>query len=414
MTDFLEIKQKMSKLEQLERELHLKQLQINSLLNITQAINDNLSASDLFDMYRRFLDWEIGVRKMALFILKNGVWKCMTHINVPKELLDIDITPILKKHTRPNQITEDENPLAKLFDIIIPVSHKDVPIAYAFIGGFTKGEDMYNKLQFITTITNIVAVAIENKRLFKKQIEQEGIRREMEWAGEMQRLLIPSKFPKSATFELSGVYMPHFTVGGDYFDFIEFDEHKMMFCIADISGKGISAAIMMANFQANLRSLVRRRDTPQAFLEALNRSIYRITQGDRYLTFFIAEYDQKNRRLRYANAGHVPPMLLMDNKIHHLKEGCTILGAFPKLPKIRIGTIDLPSEATLLAFTDGLTDIRNENQDEFEVPMIETFLQNNHHLTAEKFNQALVTHTKAFKGVMDYPDDFTLMTCKFL
>ena len=128
--------------------------------------------------------------------------------------------------------------------------HKKNPIAFALVGGVRADSDEYTRIQFITTFTNIIAVAIENKRLFKKQIEQERYARDMELASSVQKMLIPDHLPKSKFFEMATVYKPHFTVGGDYFDFIQYDERRLTFCIADISGKGVSAAILMANFQA--------------------------------------------------------------------------------------------------------------------------------------------------------------------
>ena len=156
--------------EQLQNELHLKQLQINRLLGITQAINNNVSANGLYEMYRSFLGWELGIHKMALFIKEDeGKWICTTSIDILPELLLHDISSQLASYDRLKTLEGADHPLIGQFDIVIPVKHKDMPIAYVFIGGFGEDEDVYNKIQFITTITNIIAVAIENKRLFKKQ-----------------------------------------------------------------------------------------------------------------------------------------------------------------------------------------------------------------------------------------------------
>ena len=266
MSSFSEIKRGLSNLEALERELNLKHLQINRLLNITQAINNNVSAEGLFNMYNSFLSWEIGVKKMALFVKNEEEWLCATSIGIPIELLEIDITSRLTKYNRLNNVEGSDHPLIKEFDVVIPVRHKDLPIAYVFIGGFSEDEDMYNKVQFITTITNIIAVAIENKRLFKRQLEQERFKREMELAGEMQKMLIPNDLPHKDCYELASIYKPHLGVGGDYFDFIEFTDGKIVFCVGGISGKGIAAALLMANFQANFHTLINKRTNLDEFI----------------------------------------------------------------------------------------------------------------------------------------------------
>jgi len=182
------LRKEMSNLEGLERELHLKQLQINRLLNITQAINNNVSNQGLYDMYNSFLSWEMGIKKMTLYIQFDNVWRCVSDIGISKELTEMDISQKLSEYERLKMLEGSEtHELIKEFDVVIPVLHNERPIAYTFIGGFAEDEDMYNKVQFITTITNIIAVAIENKRLFKQQIEQEVYNREMKLAGDMQQ-----------------------------------------------------------------------------------------------------------------------------------------------------------------------------------------------------------------------------------
>ena len=414
MSKYSEIKKGLSNLESLERELHLKQLQINRLLTITQAINNNVSAQGLYDMYNSFLSWEMGVKKMALYVLENEKWKCTSAIGISDELLAIDITEKLPNYQRLKNTEDDkEHPLIREFDIVVPVLHKKSPIAYTFIGGFKKDEDMYNKVQFITTIANIISVAIENKRLFKQQIEQERYNREMELASEMQRMLIPSSLPSGNGYELASIYKPHLSVGGDYFDVVEFDNDTFALCIADISGKGIAAALLMANFQANFHSLIKQRFPLDVFVKELNHSLYRIINGEKFLTLFIAEFDKKTQELRYINAGHNPPILVMNDEAHLLKKGCTILGSFSEIPVIEVGTIQLDNDAVMVTFTDGLTDVQNEAEDYFNEDMLTTFALTNSALSVNDFNQKLMEQIETFKGKRDYPDDFTVLTSKF-
>lgn len=415
MSNLTDIKMGLSKLEALEKKLNLKRLQINSLLTITQAINDNVSAEELYDMYHSFLSWELAVKKMALYVkCEKGNWHCATSINISKKMMGEDISHILTKIKGPNNLEDKEHPLISQFDLVIPVAHKKFPIAYVFIGGFTDEEDMYNKVQLITTITNVIAVAIENKRLFKRQIEQERYNKEMELAAEMQRLLIPQELPSNNHYELAGIYKPHFRVGGDYLDFLEFEDGKMFFCIGDISGKGVSAALLMANFQANFKTLINKhRSDLNAFIADINAAVNRITLGDKFITFFIGEYDIAERSLRYINAGHTPPILVDDGHLHLLDKGCTLLGLFEELPKLEIGTVQLKGEAVILSFTDGLTDIRN-NQGEFLAEeKLQHFVQGHYLVPAKELTDKLKEYIEAFIGEEKYPDDFTVLSCRF-
>lgn len=402
----------MSKIEKLERELHLKQLQINRLLNITQAINDNVSATDLYRMYTSFLSWEMGVRKMALFVPQGGKWKCTSSIGIEEELLKQDISDKLPAFQRLRNLNEKEHPLFREFEIVIPVLHKKYPIAYTFLGGFDENEDMYNKVQFITTITNIIAVAIENKRLFKRQLEQERLKREMQLAKDMQQMLVPRILPSGDCYELASIYKPHMSVGGDYFDYVELGEKIFVFCVADISGKGLAAALLMSNFQANFRTLIQKEESFERFIRELNQSVYRITNGEKFLTFFVAKYDRENKLLTYINAGHNPPIMIHDDELILLDKGCTLLGPFQELPEVEVGYNYIDERALVLAYTDGLTDIRNEEGDFFNENLVYHFAREYADLEVNEFNKKLLVEIDRFRGKESYPDDFTILTCK--
>ena len=412
MAKYSNIRKGLSNLEALEWELHLKQLQINRLLNITQAINNNLSAKELFSMYNSFLSWEMGVKKMALYIKKDEVWTCASSIGVEDQLTQLDISEELSSFDRLKNLEESDHPMIKEFDVVVPVLHKDYPIAYTFIGGFDENDDMYHKVQFIITITNIIAVAIENKRLFKKQIEQERLGREMELAGEMQKMLIPNNLPSGKYYELASIYKPHLGIGGDYFDCIQFEDGQLAFCVGDISGKGLAAALLMANFQANFHSLISKRTPLKEFITELNSSVQRITNGDKFITFFIAVFNPNTRTLHYINAGHNPPVLAMNGTQIPLKKGCTILGSFKELPFIETGEVSIEGEAMILTFTDGLTDMKNDAGEFISDQTISDFIQQNYTLSAEGFNQNLMKQIEKFRGNQGFPDDFTVLTCK--
>jgi sigma-B regulation protein RsbU (phosphoserine phosphatase) len=412
MPELQEIKRTLSRIEKLEREVNLKQLQINSLLAITQAINENVSAEGLFNMYNSFLRWEIGIRKMALFFKETGDWQCMTWLGIPDTLLDCNLEEEFSKYRTTKGLENSEHPFIKEFDLVIPVLHKDEPIAFTFIGGFGDDEDVYNKVQFVTTITNVIAVAIENKRLFKQQLRQEVLNREVEVAAEIQRALVPARLPSGKKYQLSSIYKPHFAVGGDYYDVVEFPDGQIAFCIADITGKGVPAALLMANFQANFHALVARRPSLEEIVHELNAAVWRVTQGDRFITLFIAKYESATRTLHYINAGHTPPLLLMNNEAILLKNGCTSLGWLPELPFLEIGGLCLTEEAMIFTYTDGLTDVRNAAGEDFGEEKLMSFLLANPGLSAKEMNTRLLKHIEDYRERTPFPDDITVLTCK--
>ena len=402
-------------LEKLEKELSLKELQIKSLLTITQAINDNVSTEGLFNMYRSFLSWEMGISTMALFIPNEDSegWSCVSNINYDEETAESEeIVDKLLAFNRLHTIKSDDHDLLQSFDIVIPVFHKEKPIAYSLIGGIRSKDDLYNKIQFITTITNIIAVAIENKRLFKRQLIQESLKKEIELASNVQQMLIPDKLPKNEKFEISSIYKPHFNVGGDYIDYIEFDREKFVFCIADISGKGVAAALLMANFQAMIQSLIYQYRDLETFIFALNQTVLRVTKSDKFITFFIAEVNLKAKTLKYINAGHFPPVLFSNGKIRRLDKGCTVIGVFDKLPSINEEIIDIDSNTLILSYTDGLAELKNNKGEFFEEKEINSFVLKNGHLSAGEFNKKLLSEIDNFREEgTEFPDDIAVLTC---
>ncbi|HEX5625052.1 MAG TPA: PP2C family protein-serine/threonine phosphatase [Saprospiraceae bacterium] len=397
-------------LTKLENELSLKQLQMTSLLNITQAINENLPQEELFNMYKSFLTWELSIERLALFIRDGEQWQLVITHNI-KPGTDLDILPTLFiEYKRLHTIKKDDDKNLRSFEFIVPVYHKKEPIAYSLISGVTRGDDVFNNIQFITSITNIVAVAIENKRLVRQQIIQET---EWEMAKDVTQMLIPNEMPSGKKFSLANIYRPHYKVGGDYIDYLWFSESRICFCIADVSGKGIAAAMIMANFQALLQNLGQQYKDLETLVMVLNQSVMRITKGEKYLTFFIAVADLQHKLLYYVNAGHIPPVLYQNGKTQELKATTTIIGHFDQLPEIQEGVIPLQDGTLLVAYTDGLTDLKNKSGEHFSTKKLEDFVLDHAQCVPKEMCGQLMDHIMDFKGNEDIPDDIAIVTFKY-
>ena len=401
------------RIRELEDDLLLKTLQLENLLSITSAINNNMSANALFTMLESFICDEMGIDKMALFLPKDhGQWECATSNGVNSDLQDRKLINSFLIYSSSHEINKNDPKPLRHFKMVIPVFHKDTPISYLLIGKLGETSEDKGKLRFITLLTHIVSVALENKRLFKRQIRQTGYTRELELASKVQKMLIPDTLTNKPGFELASIYKPHFEVGGDYFDCFEFDERHFAFCIADISGKGVSAAMLMANFQAILQSFIHSYNDISQLIQELNKAVFNITQGDRFITFFIAMIDLESKEIFFVNAGHMPPLASIDGEKMELSEGCTILGAFEQLDDIDIGFRQYDKEALILAYTDGLNDLRNNDGTYFDEIRVREFLDKYEDLPTTKFTEKLQSEMEVFREDQEYADDIAIIACR--
>lgn len=406
--------QSTAQIEHLERQLQIKQLQVSALLEVTQAINNSLSSDKLFRIYEFILRAQISVKRLVVY-LQDISLNCICQYGLEPEFDPDALTEEIIRYNRLTFFDDEPNPYLKDFDLIIPVYHKDKPLAFALLGepDVDENETLDEKIKFIRTITNIIVVAVENKRLFTQQLEQEKLKRELELAADVQSLLIPRDLPNDSQLEMAAVYLPHRDIGGDYYDYIPIDDDRVLFCIADISGKGIAAAILMANFQAILRTLAKTRVDFEEFVVKLNHTVTDITKGEKFITLFIGEYNLKTRELKYINAGHNPPVLYEKGHFSLMEKGCTILGMFEELPALEVGSTTLSEGAILVNYTDGLTDLENDEGFNYTIEMLQEFTRNNDNYSMAVFNNLLLKSIFDFKGEQHFIDDISILSCRF-
>jgi serine phosphatase RsbU (regulator of sigma subunit) len=233
--------------------------------------------------------------------------------------------------------------------------------------------------------------------------------RELEIARQVQARLFPQRMPQVRTLEYAGVCIQARHVGGDYYDFLDLGRGRLGLVIADIAGKGIAAALLMANLQANLRSQCAiASDQPQQFLRSVNQLFYENTADGDYATFFFAEYDDSTRRLRYANCGHLSPLLLRhDNTVERLDSTSTVLGLFEEW-NCSIEEQQLLPGDTLTLYTDGITESSNDAGDEFgQQRLVETLLRHRG-LRSQLLLEAVVEEVRRFNP-NEQQDDITLI-----
>ncbi|MTI20462.1 serine/threonine-protein phosphatase, partial [Fulvivirga sp. RKSG066] len=194
--------------------------------------------------------------------------------------------------------------------------------------------------------------------------------------------------------------------------YIPINKNQFLICIADVSGKGIPAALLMSNFQASLRTLIRQTGNLREIIEELNYQVLENAKGEKFITFFAAIYDHKLKTLVYVNSGHNPPLLVRNGEIQQLDEGSTVLGAMHPLPFLNEGFITDLDDFLIFCYTDGVTETENENGDEYGLERVEAYFKQNHNHSLQKIHQDIIIDLDDFKGRNGYRDDITMLSCK--
>jgi phosphoserine phosphatase RsbU/P len=391
----------------------LKELELNALLEITQAINNNLPEESLYKIYNFTLRANLNIDKMALFVF-DETWSCKSHFGGKEGIEKINLSESILQCEKITRIDPGIHGDAyACYDIVIPIAHKTRNLAFVFVSGRKNNSSSYINTNFVHALSNIIIVAIENKKLARRELEQERFRKELEIAGNLQSYLFPKILPDTENLKIKAFYQPHHSIGGDYYDFIPVNEHQFFICIADVSGKGIPAAMLMSNFQASLRTLARKTSLLQDIVGELNYHILSNAEGHHFITVFLGMYDFRRRRFKYINSGHNPPLLMIDNQeTVFLDKGSTVLGAFNELPFMEIGVFEDIDRFTLMAYTDGITEAQNADEEEYGVERLERILKTKKNEPLAKLSQSIIDDLNQFRGPEPIRDDLTLLICQ--
>ncbi len=367
---------------------------LDSLLDITMSINANLPVEELLAKYESILRDDLGIGKIMI-IKQSGEWECILNAGFPKHLENIDIEQKLLPLTDITFIPVEQQ--SDGVAIIIPIYNNNKALAFVLIGDIEEeGEGMspvLKHIHYIQTLSSIITVAIENMRLQAESLQQEVFKKELELAAHMQQMLIPdrSQMPKNQYVHAYGYYHPHFDVGGDYYDCLSLSGTKTGFCIADISGKGISAALLMSNFQANFRALFTTDINFDVLVRKLNSIVVTNASGEKFITTFIARYDHESKVLEYVNAAHNPPVLydLVTGEITHLNSTCVGIGMLDFIPSVRSQSVVIKNPSKLVCYTDGLSELKYPNGEFIGTTEIIKHISN--HLSIEENINSLIS-----------------------
>ncbi len=275
-------------------------------------------------------------------------------------------------------------------------------------------EDTYHEghLEILSAFASQAAVAIERARFTRDLLEQRRLEKELAIAREIQLSFLPKSAPEVPGFEVAGIMRPHDEVGGDYFDFIPVSDNRLGLAIADVSGKGIPAALIMAGFRMSLLAEIRNEFAIRAVMRKVNSLLHESTDRDKFVTAFYGVLDHKNRVLIFSNAGHNPPILLRQGgKIEYLIEGGVALGVLPEAHYEERPVAIRPGDV-LVMYTDGVSEADSPGGEQFGRRRLEAAVARRASLSSQEIVEGVVADVLDFTGERGQNDDLTLVVLK--
>lgn len=336
---------------------------------------------------------------------------------------EIDTVLRWARERKPQHVPEVEFLKGIGVRLAVPLRTKSDIIGVLILGA-PAGRDAYMlaDLELVQLCAQQLALMIENARLTDRVVEQEKVRRDVALAAEVQERLLPEKSIEDGLASIAAFTLPARGVGGDCHDFLELGNNEIGIALADVSGKGIAAALIMAAIQASLRILTAEKQiSPAELASKMNSFLYRATGFDRYATFFYVQLNSEKRKLRYVNAGHNPPYLMRSSPeagngapgkgIEELKTGGTVIGMFPSAD-YEEAELSLRTGDVMLAFTDGVTEALNTSQEEFSETRLKNLLNQVAHLPVKEMIPRIAAELRAWIGDAPQHDDMTFIVAK--
>ena len=334
--------------------------------------------------------------------LRQSLWKYeLNKINNPISKIEID---------------EKFSLLSSLgIELIVPMQLQNETKGLIFLNKRITNQDFSETdVEFIYSIGSLAIISIENQRLFKEALEKQKLEEELEIARGIQKNLLPHSIPKFDRFEISAINISSQHVGGDYYDIIPLDENSYCVAIGDVSGKGVPAALLMANIQAFLRIICKHGMDISEATGIINDLITSNTSDGKFITFFWGMLNEKNLNFEYVNAGHNPPLLIRNKKIHKLERGGIILGVMKTILPYDSESITLEKDDVIVLFTDGVTEAKNKNDDEFSDEKFEALCLNYSDLSSAEMIVKIKEEVRKFADGTSQSDDITILIIKVI
>lgn len=409
-------------LRQANRDLGQKVQQLNTLFDLSQEFNFGIERNRLVKTFTYALMGQLLVGKHAFFLRQT----------VPAEGEDpFDIVSIqgLREEIFSSGFAERVQQLVLIDEetdgywkpmqrcglvIALPLKHQGETAGVLCLGPKMTGQPYVPEdIEFLTSLGTLAVVSIRNVELIEERMEKQRLEEEMRMAREIQKRLLPSVLPSVPGLEIGALALPSREVGGDYFDVVPLPEDRLLAIIADVTGKGVPAALLMSSIQACMHTMMPMPITLEHVMGHINRVICQNTAPDKFITAFAAIYYVKTRRLDFVNAGHEPPMVIRRRGgVERLDTGGLLLGVLSMIDYDR-GSIQLETGDYVVFFTDGVTEAMDPSGEEYTDGRLLAEVCTHQSETAQRIVDLIQADVEAFTGPLDVlSDDRTMIILK--
>ena len=399
------------------KSLDRKNQELQTLFELGKELNSTLDLDEIVKQFGYALMGQLMITKFLLYLNSEGSFELFYSKGYAQESIDIlspyvdQITGLSEPLLVRNKKDELHQALRKAnIAALIPLSIQGENQGTLCIKE-RKGNEPFSPedLQFLHTMGGQAIISIENARLFKESLERQRLQEELNIAREIQQGLIASDFDIGPEWKVYGKNVASLEVGGDYFDVIKLEDGRVALVIADVSGKGAGASILMSNVQASLRALVNIESDIGLLVSRINEILYENTTADKFITFFVAVLDPKSRKLTYCNAGHNPPLRFSESgEVTPLEEGGLIIGMMSGV-NYETETIDIVKGDKIVMYTDGITEAENKEEEEYGEKRLIDHIRRNLHLSPKELLDSIINDVDSHAVDISSQDDVTLL-----
>lgn len=409
-----------TELRRINRMLDRKVYELNTLFDLSKDFNILVDREEIIRIFKFAMLGQMLIRKFFFVLEYEDERKLMATSGINGEIPDDEMDKLFSLEdnlTEVDETLEKEIPFLAENEIkaLIGLQFQSERVALVGVGARANEEEYSSSdYNFLQSLGNLAVLSIQKTYLLEERIEKERMEEELNIAKSIQKGLLPDPIPQSDELDITASNISSYQVGGDYFDILEAPENRLLFAIGDVSGKGMPAALLMANLQAMLHVLLPVDISLGEATGQINNIIYQNTPSDKFITFFWGTFNPRNYQFQFVNAGHNPPILLRSdkNEVEELTEGGLILGAMSTMTPYEDQTITLSEDDLLVFYTDGVTEAKNETEtEEYGEERLVNCIKKHRDLSSEKIQDAIIKDVKSYSKDIQY-DDVTIIVIK--